>query len=345
MENITELRIKIQEHLNKIESVNDIFNLFKLLKYPENILFDLSSKRKKETFDFRKEDDQRINEIYSILSFENKLNVFLLETSTLIPSFVRSISATFDRQYLHFFLIITVDYTEMVFVFPNREKVDVDKHKLKLTKLTVNKDEIYYTDVQTLSNMIYEGESKWRQVWSKWKSAFSVERVTKDFFENYKKVFFRLKSEFARQKIPKKESHEFTLQILNRLMFIYFISKKEGWLNTKKFIKWLWEAYKKQEKYGADEFYEIWLIQIFFKAFNNLSNKIEGMPKEVITEISNFPFLNGGLFTLNELDDLNIKINDELFEIIFKFFERYNFTIREDMPLDEEVAVVLSVYL
>ena len=339
MEVSKETRTRIKENLSKIESAKDIFELFKVLNYPEDVVFDITAKRKKDSFEFRSDDGQKIKEIYSVLSLENKLHIFLLETTSIAPSFIRSVTTTFDRQYLNFFLILTVDYSEVVFIFPNREKINGDQHKLKLIKLIVNRDEIYYTDIQTLSTLLYEEGTNRRQVWRQWRSAFSVERVTKNFFDDYKKIFFLLKKELSTQGIPKKESHEFTLQLLNRVMFVYFISKKEGWLNTKRFMKWLWESYKKQEKYGNDEFYEIWLKQVFFKAFNNKANLIIGLPSEVKNEISNFPFLNGGLFTPNNLDALEIEISDELYEKIFKFYEKYNFTIKEDMPLEEEVAV------
>ncbi len=339
MEVSRETRTRIKEILSKIESAKDIFELFKALNYPEDVVFDITAKRKKDSFEFRSDDEQKVKEIYSVLSLENKLHVFLLETTSIAPSFIRSVTATFDRQYLNFLLILTVDYSEVVFLFPNREKINEDQHKLKLIKLIVNRDEIYYTDVQTLTTLLYKEGTKRRQVWRQWRSAFSVERVTKNFFDDYKKVFFLLKKELSTQGIPKKESHEFTLQLLNRIMFVYFISKKEDWLNTKRFMKWLWDSYKKQEKYGDDEFYEIWLKQVFFKAFNNQSNLITYLPSEVKNEISNFPFLNGGLFTSNDLDALDIEISDELYEKIHKFYEKYNFTIKEDMPLEEEVAV------
>ncbi len=339
MEVSKETRTRIKENLSKIESAKDIFELFKVLNYPEDIVFDITAKRKKDSFEFRSDDGQKIKEIYSVLSLENKLHIFLLETTSIAPSFIRSVTTTFDRQYLNFLLIMTTDYSEIVFIFPNREKINGDQHKLKLTKLVINRDEIYFTDVQTLSTLIYEEGTKRRQVWRQWRSAFSVERVTKNFFNDYKKAFFLFKKVLSTQGIPKKKSHEFTLQFLNRVMFVYFISKKEGWLNTKRFMKWLWESYKKQGKYGNDEFYEIWLKQVFFKAFNNRANDIKMLPNEVKKEISNFPFLNGGLFTPNDLDGLEIKISDEFYEKIFKFYEKYNFTIKEDMPLEEEVAV------
>ena len=52
------------------------------------------------------------------------------------------------------------------------------------------------------------------------------------------------------------------------------------------------------------------------------------------------PYLNGGLFTENALDgEHDFQISDQRFEGIFDFLENYNFTIAEDSPLDQEVAV------
>ena len=192
MKDNIQLRREMQEHISRLKSADNIFGLFKLLNYPDNILFDISFKRKKDTFDFKKVDIQRIKEIYSILSFDEKLSVFLIESKTLIPSFIRSVTTTFDKQYLHFLLIFATDYSEIVFVFPKREKIEAGKHKLKLIKLIINKKELHYTDIQTLSNINFEKEETWSDVWKKWNKAFSVERTTEDFFENYKNIFFML---------------------------------------------------------------------------------------------------------------------------------------------------------
>ncbi len=338
MEDNIGLRRKIHQHIGKIKSADDIFTLFSHLNYSYK-----TTKRKKESFNFKKDDVQRIKNLYSITSFGENLPVFLLETKTLNPSFIRSVTTAFDKQYLHFLLIFATDYSEIVFMLPNREKTEKGEHKLKLTKLIIDRDEIInkkegYTIIETLSNIRYEGETNWRDVWRKWKKAFSVERVTEAFFEDYKKIFFTLRDEVNKQNIPRKESHEFTLQFLNRLMFIYFISKKK-WLEYPKFVGWLWKSYKNLGKYNSNEFYEIWLKQIFLKAFNNRSNEITGYPEEVNRVISNSPYLNGGLFKENDLDKLKVEITDKLFQNIFDFFEKYNFTIKEDIPLDQEVAV------
>ena len=340
-----ELKKRIKNHILDVKSAQDIFNLFHLLNYPENVLFDITYIREKDDFAFKKEDNERINQIYSILNFEDNLPVFLLETTTLTPSFIRSVTTKFDSLYIRFLLIFTLsdNYSDVLFVLPNREKVDAGKYKLKLTKLNINKEEIsdkneHYTVIETLSNILYDNEPSWRFVWKKWADAFNVEKVTEAFFEDYKAIFFSLRDKIKKQKISQKDSHEFTLQFLNRIMFIYFVSKK-GWLKYPKFMSWVWKSYKKLDKYGSDEFYVKWLNQIFFKAFNNRSHEISNLPADVKDIIAGFPYLNGGLFSENKYDLKGVEITDNLFQRIFEFFEKYNFTIKEDMPFESEVAV------
>jgi len=342
MSNKVKIRQSVKEHLQKVSSPKDIYELFLLLNYPKEVLFPPFSTRKKENFDFKKEDLERIEEIYSILSFGKDLTkgenlpVFLVESKTLTPSFIRSVTKKFAESYLKFLLIFTVDYNEVVFVFPDYERVSVGEPKLKITRLTIDRQDIHYTDVEILSNLFFDNEKNWRDVWRKWKEAFKVEKVTEKFFEDYTRIFFRLREYVLDQGLSRKEAHEFTLQLLNRIMFIYFISKKK-WLGNIKFMRWLWKEYKiSREK---DLFYEKWLKQIFFKAFNNRSSEIEGLPESVKQTLLDAPFLNGGLFNKNELDDLPVKIDDNLMKEIIDFFEKYNFTIKEDMPLDREVAV------
>lgn len=339
-----ELKKRIKNHLCDLKSAKDIFELFRLLNYPENVFYDTSYKREIDDFNFRKEDFSRIAKIYSILNFEDNLPVFLLETTSLSPSFIRSVAKKFDSQYLRF-LIILVDenYSEMVFVLPDREKVDQGKYRLKITKLIINKEDIkerneYYTVIDTLSKIRYENEPHWRDIWLKWKESFDVEKVTKAFFDDYKTIFFKLRKSIQTSLVSPKGAHEYTLQFLNRVMFIYFISKK-GWLKYPKFMHWFWKSYKKDNKFGSNEFHEKWLNQVFFKGFNNQGHEVTGLPQYVNEVITSFPYLNGGLFKENKVDKCPVKIKDELFQKIFEFFEKYNFTIKEDMPFESEVAV------
>ena len=43
------------------------------------------------------------------------------------------------------------------------------------------------------------------------------------FFNDYKRTVFDIRKALITQRIERKSAHDFTLQFLNRIMFIYFI--------------------------------------------------------------------------------------------------------------------------
>ena len=170
-------------------------------------------------------------------------------------------------------------------------------------------------------------------------NAFDVEAVTKQFFDEYRIVFKDIQNNLESQSKDKVWAHDYSLQFLNRVMFLYFIQRK-GWLGEdSEFLRSFWKSYQKTEL-PEDTFFEQWLSVLFFEAFNN---KFHGghrhFPKEIQNALALAPYLNGGLFQKNDLDQKPAKITDARFEQIFAFMERYNFTISEDSPLDKEVAV------
>ena len=193
-----------------------------------------------------------------------------------------------------------------------------------------------------------ESVSEWTR---RWEEAFDVQKVTDAFFEDYTTVFADLQNLLGKQTKDAAWAHDFSLQFLNRIMFIYFIQKKEWIGNDKRFVKKLWDEYK--NRVGTkDTFYEEWLSILFFEAFNNkYQNRAEYLkrfPESIHKAFASAPYLNGGLFYQNDLDDKHsFHIPDNVFVTLFDnfsgtapgFLERYNFTISEDTPLDQEVAV------
>ena len=191
--------------------------------------------------------------------------------------------------------------------------------------------------------------------------AFDVEAVTKAFFEDYKRLFADLQKELQPQTNDAEWAHDYALQLLNRLMFLYFIQRKRWLGDNPDFIHRFWEAYKSsgQPKDGFDTqatqpgaFFSNWISPLFFEAFNNKfqAGRVDRrhFPPEIREDLALAPYLNGGLFTPNELDDKDsFTVPDVVFEMLFDrfngltpgFLERYNFTIREDSPFDQEVAV------
>ena len=202
-------------------------------------------------------------------------------------------------------------------------------------------------------------ESDWdSETWLKeWQAAFDVEKVTKRFFDDYRKVFKELQDILyaqitgeSNEKEAKTWAHGYSLQFLNRLMFIYFIQKKRWLGDNPRFVRYFWDAYR-GSKQASDTFFRDWLSVLFFEAFSNQyqgrNEYLKRFPEGIHQALAKAPFLNGGLFTRNELDRrYSFNIPDKAFELLFEefedgpgFFERYNFTISETTPLDQEVAV------
>ena len=185
------------------------------------------------------------------------------------------------------------------------------------------------------------------------KEAFSVEPLRDEFFDEYLLIFNKLWENILKQLKGKYEdylykSKEAAHQILNRLIFIYFIQRKKEWFpnipNQKTLINYFWEEYNKTSS-EKNTFFTKWLKILFLYGFNKKYAEIEAnpelreLPKHIKDIIALLPYLNGGLFAENEIDKLDIFISDELMKEIFEFLNRYNFTIVESLGFDKEVAV------
>ncbi len=113
------------------------------------------------------------------------------------------------------------------------------------------------------------------------------------------------------------------------------------WLNNERnYVLELWKRYRREDR-PKDTFYAEWLQPLFFMAFNhNYGFQTLNLPQDVKDGLANLPWLNGGLFAQTDVDSLRLTVGDDHFVDIFSnLLERYNFTTREDTPLDVEVAV------
>ena len=165
-------------------------------------------------------------------------------------------------------------------------------------------------------------------------AAFYAERVTKKFYDRFKKehdVFLKfLKG------IPDGEMQKWYVSVmLNRLMFIYFIQKKsfldndENYLHTK---------LAQSQEQGINQYYKEFLCPLFFEGFAKPEAERSRDAKRLLGKI---PYLNGGIFQKHQLESLygeNIEIPDKAFEQLFKFFEQYQWHL-DDRPLrnDNEI--------
>jgi len=252
---------------------------------------------------------------------------------------------------------LLVNYPYTLFIFSNAEqsiwhlvnvKYGEDPKKRKLfRRITIGPGEKYRTASERISMLDTETEELSADAFTiqaRHDEAFDVEKVTEKFFEEYKALFDEIKKYLMDKSSDKHWSHDYTLQFLNRIMFIYFIQRK-GWMgNDPDFLFEFWKSYKKSNQ-PENSFYEKWLSILLFQTFNGhkYDERSKHFPDNIKKILDLAPYLNGGLFTENKLDDIgnnqNIKIEDKCFKTIFEFFNHYNFTISEDSPFDQEVAV------
>jgi hypothetical protein len=298
-----------------------------------------------------------IQELSLIADYNRSFQIYFAKTSSMRRTDFRTVLEPFYRRYPqgNYLFLFTSDWEEIAFISPQRVAMEPGKTKLRLRILLIDRKIIYHTDLEVLKNIvILPAEQRADIIWQKHLEAFNVERVTKEFFEAYKFALEFIKGELTLQKKTSyQKAHSFTQQLLSRIMFLYFVQKK-GWLKQrdyvqdKRYIRNLWIKYKKHKK-KSDTFYSLWLSSLFFQAFNkkHLYMNLD-LPSEIKESFGLMPFLNGGLFTKNELDKIGFEVPDRVFELLFEtdpldkkrgFLERYNFTIREDTPLEVEVAV------
>ena len=220
--------------------------------------------------------------------------------------------------------------------------------------------------------------------------AFSVEKVTKEFYEKYRNLFYQLTEALdkiiAKDKVIKKDleskkinSIDFSKKLLGQIVFLYFLQKK-GWFGVKRGKKWgsgskhflrdlfnehcqpqesshsrksgnpeTPSIHKKLKLNNSNNFFNDILEPLFYEAL-----RLEHTDDYYKHFNCRIPFLNGGLFEpINGYDWVNtdILLPDSLFsnnnqtkegdkgDGILDIFDRYNFTVKEDEPLEKEVAV------
>jgi hypothetical protein len=185
-------------------------------------------------------------------------------------------------------------------------------------------------------------------------NAFSVEKISKEFFTKYKELYFQLVKDITvvndkkTTNIEEQINHEnsykylrdekiisfYIKKLLGRIVFLYFVQKK-GWLNNdRKFLANLFYSYTKENQ--TANFYDAVLEDLFFNALNTKreNNKITLGGKEYT-----IPYLNGGLFEEDEYDKTDLTITNEDLRQVLELFDSYNFTVIEDTPHDSEIAI------
>ncbi len=254
-------------------------------------------------------------------------------------------------------------FVKMEYRFDEKGKVKEEFTPARRYSFLVGKNEHSHTAQSNLLPLLQDDEAKPTLAYIE--QAFSVERVTKEFFEKYRELYLHLKEALDEivEKDPKIEADfegksvdtvDFAKKLMGQIVFLYFLQKK-GWFGVARGKEWgegnkqfLRHLFPREREEGKN-YFNRFLEPLFYEAL-----RLE-RPKDYYDQFEcRIPFLNGGLFDpINDYDwqDTDIEIPNEIFSNneltkegdtgsgILDVFDRYNFTVKEDEPLEKEVAV------
>ena len=202
--------------------------------------------------------------------------------------------------------------------------------------------------------------------------AFNVETLSNEFFDKYKSKYDSFVEYITGKRYVKKggkyveaQTHaphptlypafggndklvrDYVKKLLGRIVFLHFLQKK-GWLGVpagkdwgdgdRSFMLHLFENASEEQK---DNFLDEVLEGVFADGLdcdrsdrNDLyDTKVEGFRN------CRIPYLNGGLFECDPLDEKTVKFPAEYFDSLLTMLSQYNFTIDENDPDDAEVGI------
>lgn len=182
--------------------------------------------------------------------------------------------------------------------------------------------------------------------------AFSVEALSKDFFNEYKDLYnqfcgflFKHRADvdyFGKEFLQWEDKYlrDYVKKMMGRITFIYFLQRK-GWMNGD--MEYMQKAFANSA--CQDDYLDAFLEPLFFGVLNTKPEDRkalfakEGWDLSLLEEWKDVPYLNGGLFERDDQDKPKSKFPAEMFKDLFDFYARYNFTIDENDPDDAEVGV------
>lgn len=236
-------------------------------------------------------------------------------------------------------------------------KVQTDLTPARRYSFLVGKNEPNHTAQQQLIPILQEETHN--PTLAELEKAFNIESITKEFFERYKNLFLKVKEELddlvekdkkIREDFAAKNINtaDFAKKLLGQIVFLYFLQKK-GWLGVEKDASGSFKGWGTGPKDFLQRLYRKEIVQ-YGNFFNDLLEPLfyealaidRGEESYYSPFRCKIPFLNGGLFepiSGYNWQETDILIKNESIGEVFATFDLYNFTVREDEPLEKEVAV------
>lgn len=199
------------------------------------------------------------------------------------------------------------------------------------------------------------------------KKAFSVEALSDDFFDEYRKQYaefvkFLTGKEYVKKgkkwveqetgepdaqyftsfKEDDKLVRDYIKKMMGRIVFLYFLQSK-GWLAGN--LHYMHDLFYDASDEVKGDFLDKVLEPMFFGLLNtkpedrSCAPLVNGVGVKYIPNADKIPYLNGGLFQQEKIDEVDSVFPAGMFQSLFDFFDSYNFTIDENDPNDAEVGV------
>jgi len=245
---------------------------------------------------------------------------------------------------------------EAEFVLP-RSTADVRKHGspsgvISTVRALVDTEKPSRFHRELLCELAIRPGASLLHISQRWQKAFSVERVTRDFYQEYAKVrdgLAQTLSAFNRdhcvvREMTNDDARAWATRQMGRILFLWFLQSKQ-WLGYDATGKgcptYLLDLWAKRDQV-SNGYYRGMLVPLFFEAMarRNPGDKVRNV-------LGYTPYLNGGLFRPNSLEDRvdeggEVTLPDDIFDpnnemSVLGLLSRYRFTTQESTPDDQSV--------
>ena len=262
---------------------------------------------------------------------------------------MKAIANQVCRSANEFLLLATKDYNQLMLVNPRRTFDEGMNVKTSIRKLLIDRTNPTAYDRDRLE-AIAAGHRTPRELYATQCEAFDVEKLTKQFYRGYKELFERVQAAVKKHNPhsyfnDSDRLHQFSQRLLGRVMFLYFLQKKEFLAGDRRFLTKQYEPFR--SKPDDTTYYGEVLEPLFFETLNAQRPNFESRWGKI-------PYLNGGLFDRDYGAGIRdaagretpetITLPNSLFDpgsgdSILGFFNNYNFTVSENVAGEEDVAV------
>ena len=286
-----------------------------------------------------------------------------------VQQLVRRIMSTYSSAFMVFHYEDD-DKWDWRFTFCSKQGNSSDATDSKRYTFLLGPNQSCRTAADNFTKLLHKGgEIELKDI----KAAFDVEALSEEFFGKYKLHYERFVEYVTGKRYVKsggkweekvmhdphpqmyrdfgendKRVRDYVKKMLGRIVFLHYLQKK-GWMGVPEdkqwgdgdtqFMRHLYECATPEQQ--AD-FLDTILEPLFTALDTDRTSADDLFDTHVALEHGSrvkVPYLNGGLFERDKLDEIKTQFPAEYFHDLFDFFYQYNFTIDENDPDDAQVGV------